>query len=145
MFTHLLVPVSSMDMIAKTMKSISKLAIADAAEVSFVHISEPTPPYMYADNAFGYGISDEAHKRSCQDYAAKLFERAGSLLGEGVRFHTIHLFSADVVEGILEATKKAKVDVIVMASHKRTGLAGWFYGSDTQGLLTQTKIPVLVV
>ena len=45
----------------------------------------------------------------------------------------------------MEAVKKAKVDVIVMASHKRTGLAGWFYGSDTQGLIAQTKIPVLVL
>lgn len=145
MFTHLLVPISSMEMIAKTMKSISKLAWTDAAEISFVHVSEPTPPYMYADNAFGYGISDEAHKQSCQEYAGKLFERASSLLGEGIQSHTLHIFSADVVDGIIEAAKKSKADVIVMASHKRTGLKGWLYGSETQGLINQTKLPVLVL
>jgi nucleotide-binding universal stress UspA family protein len=145
MFTHLLVPVSSMEMIAKSLKNISKLVMADGAEVSLVHISEPTPPYMYADNAFGYGISDEAHKRSCQEYAAKLFERASGMLGQGVRVHTVHLFNSDVVDGILEANKKVKADVIVMASHKRSGFAGWFYGSDTQGLIAQTKTPVLVL
>ncbi len=145
MFTHLLVPVSSMEMIAKSLKNISKLVMADGAEVSLVHISEPTPPYMYADNAFGYGISDEAHKRSCQEYAAKLFERASDMLGQGVRVHTVHLFNSDVVDGILEANKKVKADVIVMASHKRSGFAGWFYGSDTQGLIAQTKTPVLVL
>lgn len=145
MFTHLLVPVSSMDMIAKSLKSISKLAAADGAEVTLVHVSEPTPPYMYADNAFGYGISDEAHKQSCQEYAAKLFERASGLLGQSIRVHTVHLFHPDVVDGIIEASKKAKADVIVMASHKRSGFAGWFYGSDTQGLIAQTKMPVLVM
>jgi nucleotide-binding universal stress UspA family protein len=50
-----------------------------------------------------------------------------------------------VYEGILAAAKKAKADVIMMASHKRTGLKGVFMGSDTHAVIVHSKLPVVVI
>jgi nucleotide-binding universal stress UspA family protein len=47
-------------------------------------------------------------------------------------------------QGILQAAKAKKCDLIVMASHGRRGLAGLLLGSETTKVLTHSKIPVLV-
>jgi nucleotide-binding universal stress UspA family protein len=46
--------------------------------------------------------------------------------------------------GIIEAAERGACDVIFMASHGRRGLGSLLIGSETQRVLTHTKIPVLV-
>ena len=47
-------------------------------------------------------------------------------------------------EAIIQAAKKARCDLIVMASHGRRGIAGIVMGSETHKVLTHSKKPVLV-
>ena len=47
-------------------------------------------------------------------------------------------------EGIVDAAKKRKCDVIFMASHGRRGLSRLMMGSVTHKVLTHSKIPVVV-
>ena len=46
--------------------------------------------------------------------------------------------------GIISAAKKARCDLIFMASHGRSGLSGLLLGSETHKVLTHSAIPVLV-
>ena len=46
--------------------------------------------------------------------------------------------------GIIEAAETGGCDVILMASHGRRGLGSLLIGSETQRVLTHTKIPVIV-
>ena len=48
-------------------------------------------------------------------------------------------------DAILEAAKRARCDLIVMASHGRRGIQGLVLGSETNKVLTHGKLPVLVV
>ena len=57
---------------------------------------------------------------------------------------TVHAKDQFPAEGILEAAKKHACDLIVMASHGRSGISGVVLGSVTNKVLTHTKIPVLV-
>ena len=50
-------------------------------------------------------------------------------------------FAADA---IMEAAKKYKCDLIHMGSHGRRGLSGMLIGSQTQKVLANSRIPVLV-
>ena len=47
-------------------------------------------------------------------------------------------------QAIIKAVQKHDCDLIFMASHGRRGLAGLLLGSETQKVLTHTKVPVLV-
>ena len=47
-------------------------------------------------------------------------------------------------EAILQAATDHGCDLIVMASHGRRGIEGLLMGSETQKVLTHSKIPVLV-
>ena len=45
---------------------------------------------------------------------------------------------------IIEAAKRKRCDLILMASHGRRGVAAIVLGSETTKVLTHSKIPVLV-
>jgi nucleotide-binding universal stress UspA family protein len=47
-------------------------------------------------------------------------------------------------EGMIEASTTRGCDLIVMASHGRRGIESLILGSETQKVLTHSKIPVLV-
>ena len=46
---------------------------------------------------------------------------------------------------VILAAKRAKVDLIVMASHGRRGIKRLLLGSETQQVLTHSDVPVLVL
>ena len=145
MFKHLLVPVDGSDVSKKSLKKDTELAKADSAAVTLVYVSDPLPPLVYSDSTMGYGITQKDHIKVCEAYAKDVFKKAGTALGASIKAKTLHISNTNLSEGILEAAKKSKADVIVMASHKRTGISGVLLGSETHDVIVHTKLPVLVL
>jgi nucleotide-binding universal stress UspA family protein len=145
MFKHLLVPVDGSDVSKKSLKKVAVLAKLDKAAVTLVYVSDPMPPMIYSDSTMGYGISQKDHQKVCAAYAADVFKKAAVALGSDIKANTLHISDSNLSEGILEGAKKAKVDVIVMASHKRTGIKGLLLGSETHEVIVHSKFPVLVL
>lgn len=79
-------------------------------------------------------------------------ERAASVLAfvqaiaqqEGVPCDTAMITSDSPHQAIIQAAHDHDCDLIVMASHGRRGVEGFFVGSETIKVLTHSKIPVLV-
>ncbi len=145
MFKHLLVPVDGSDVSKKSLKKVAELAKADGAAVTLVYVSDPLPPMVYSDSTMGYGISAKDHKKVCEAYAKDVFKKAATQLGAGINAKSLHIANSVLSEGILDAAKKAKADVIVMASHKRTGIKSVLLGSETHEVIVHSKLPVLVL
>jgi len=145
MFKQLLVPVDGSDISKKSLKKVAQLAKSDGAAVTLVYVSDPTPPLAYSDSTMGYMITTKEHKQACEAYAKNVFKQAQTQLGAGIKVNTIHALDISLAQGILDAAKKAKADVIVMASHKRTGISGVLLGSETHDVIVHTKLPVLVL
>lgn len=144
MFKHLLVPVDGSDVSKKSLKKIAELAKADGAALTLVYVSDPFPPMVYSDNSMGYGISAKEHKQACDAYAAGVFKKSQTQLGS-LKANALHIKNANLAEGILDGAKKAKADVIIMASHKRTGIKGVLLGSESHEVIVHSKLPVLVL
>jgi len=145
MFKHLLVPVDGSDVSKKSLKKVAELAKADSASVTLVYVSDPLPPLVYSDSTMGYGITQKDHIKVCEAYAKDVFKKAGAALGTSIKAKALHISNTNLSEGILEAAKKSKADVVVMASHKRTGISGVLLGSETHDVIVHTKLPVLVL
>jgi nucleotide-binding universal stress UspA family protein len=85
-------------------------------------------------------------------HAALNAKAAARYLGEidaaaqaaGVRCDTLTVDDEYPADTILRVAAKRKCDLIVMASHGRRGVAGVLLGSETQKVLVQAKVPVLV-
>jgi nucleotide-binding universal stress UspA family protein len=73
---------------------------------------------------------------------AKITERAQAA---GLEADAVCMMGDVPYEAIIEACKKKKCDLIVMASHGRRGVSGLLLGSETSKVLTHSKVPVLVV
>ena len=63
---------------------------------------------------------------------------------ESVPCETEMITDSEPWQGIIDAARSKKCDLIVMASHGRRGLAGLLLGSETTKVLTHSKTPVLV-
>ena len=145
MFKHLLVPVDGSDVSKKSLKKVAELAKSDGAVVTLVYVSDPMPPMVYSDSTMGYGVSAKEHLKACESYAKDVFKKAATQLGAGESAKSLHISNSVLAEGILDAAKTAKADVIVMASHKRTGIKGVLLGSETHEVIVHSKLPVLVL
>lgn len=85
-------------------------------------------------------------------FEKKAAERAEAVLAfvqtiaqqEGVQCDTVMTTSERPHEAIIKAARERDCDLIVMASHGRRGVEGFFVGSETVKVLTNSKIPVLV-
>jgi nucleotide-binding universal stress UspA family protein len=56
----------------------------------------------------------------------------------------LYASSDSLYRAIIKAAKARKCDLIFMASHGRSGIAGLLIGSETNKVLTHCKLPVLV-
>jgi nucleotide-binding universal stress UspA family protein len=64
---------------------------------------------------------------------------------KGLKAKAVVTSSNFVADAIVATAIKHKCHLIVMSSHGRRGIAGILLGSETQHVLTHSKIPVLVL
>lgn len=87
-----------------------------------------------------------------QEYAAQMDDRVTRYLGEIEKLCadadvvcTAMTVSSDVpYEAIVKAAESENCDLIFMASHGRRGISAVLLGSETNKVLSHSKIPVLV-
>src|SRR6185437_419978 len=102
-----------------------------ADTVAIVELLEPDPKELLAQ---------------AQTRAARMLAPLHKLATEAnVRCRQESAPDDDPAKAILATARKAKCDLIVMASHKRRGLARLVLGSTTQEVLRGVSLPVLVV
>ncbi len=146
MYKNLLVPVDGSKLSARAADEAVKLAQWLKTGVVFLHVS----PMFQIPYVMDGMITDPMTE---QDYEKAVAKEAAILLGKmerkakagKVRCKTVHVLFDSPWESIISSAKKHKCDAIVMASHGRRGVAALLLGSETQKVLTHSKIPVLVV
>ena len=146
MYTHLLVPTDGSKLSEKAVTHAIALAQALQAKISFFYASPDYPMPAYADGVVYEPVSKKEYTQLAGKEAAQVLDRATSKASAaGVDCARVHMIAAAPWEAILKAAKKSKCDAIVMASHGRSGLSALLLGSETQKVLTHSKLPVLVV
>ncbi|MBU3613240.1 universal stress protein [Polynucleobacter sp. MG-27-Goln-C1] len=145
MFKNLLVPVSGESITKKKLNMAIKLAKLDGAKISLVYISDPVIPYSSSEVQSALALSAKEYKKVSAEFAKRVLAKARAVIGPDVNVQELHIYHPNISDGILEAAKKAKADVIVMASHKRTGLRGIFLRSEAQEVILHSKLPVLIL
>jgi nucleotide-binding universal stress UspA family protein len=146
MYKQILVATDGSKLSQKAVTHAISLAQALGAGVTAFYASPDYPLPAYADGVVYEPVSKK-------EYAALATKEAEKILSEvedkaraaGLQCTTAHAIAASPWEAILAAAKKAKADAIVMASHGRRGVSALLLGSETQKVLTHSKIPVIVV
>jgi nucleotide-binding universal stress UspA family protein len=102
-------------------------------------------PYAYSE---GYMISTrilkEFEERAREVGRKHLAEIEKAAKAAGVPCDVLMTKPPTPAQGIVDAARKRRCDVIFMASHGRGELAALVLGSVTQKVLARSRIPVLV-
>lgn len=87
---------------------------------------------------------DQAMNHVREQQERYLGEAAKPLRGAGITVST-HVAFGDAAEEIVSFARHKNVDVIMMATHGRTGLAKVLFGSVVSRVVREARIPVTVV
>ena len=140
---RILVPVDFSKEAENAAKVAASIARKTDSEIYLVHMLEL--PVTTIDPAEMNTISSEPQIIYFMKLARQKFDKFKSLpflkglrVIESVQFQ--HAFS-----GIIEESKKNKIDLIVMGSQGASGLQEMFIGSNTEKVVRRSKVPVLVI
>jgi nucleotide-binding universal stress UspA family protein len=143
MYKHILLPVDGSDFGAGAIPYAMQFAKAVGAHVTAIHV---TAPYaMIAVGAvFAFLAEDEYTKRAAENAASVLDRVKRAAVEAGVPTDAKQIDHAHPWEAIIATTKDRGCDLVIMASHGRSGLASLLLGGETKKVLTHSTIPVLV-
>jgi nucleotide-binding universal stress UspA family protein len=145
MYKNILIPTDGSPLSRAAVLAGVNLAKSMGAKVTGFFAAPPATPIVYKDLFPVRYMTTRKHaaaiKAATERYLGDINEAARKA---GVPCKCVSVTSDFPADAILATAKKEKCDLIFMASHGRRGLAGVILGSETQKVLTQTKIPVLV-
>lgn len=145
MFKHILIPVDGSEFSDRAIQAGVDFAKSIGARVTgFIAEPDYTQP-SYGDMISRRGESMDQYSTRSRSHAEGVLRRIERCArDEGVEFTSSFVQSDDPVAAIVSAAEKNQCDLIVMASHGRSGLDKLIHGSATEGVMTHTQIPVLV-
>jgi nucleotide-binding universal stress UspA family protein len=147
MFRHILFPTDGSAMSQRAAKMAIDLAKTCKAELTAVHVILPFAPPAYVEGILPYPelYSPDEYKRVTEKAAATMLAKVEKSAKAGkVPCDTAIVTASPVWKAIVDTAHSKHCDVIVMASHGRKGIEGVLLGSETNKVLTHSKIPVLV-
>lgn len=142
-YKHILVPLDGSSLAELALEDAISLAELTQAEITLLQVVPPVEHVI--DSDLGYTIFVDEQLR------AKV-ERAHQYLNEICR--RMHLKNITVHpavetglagETIIDYAHQQPVDLIVMATHGRSGLQRWVYGSVADKVLRGAGLPILLV
>jgi nucleotide-binding universal stress UspA family protein len=145
MYKHILVPTDGSKLSQHAARHALAIAKATGARVTGLFVAPAPTPLVFK------GLVPVRHLQP-DEHATLIAKAAKRYLGDiqaaaaaaAVAFEGITVEGEFPAEAILKIAARRRCDLIVMASHGRRGLSGILLGSETQKVLTQAKVPVLV-
>jgi nucleotide-binding universal stress UspA family protein len=138
---RILVPVDFSEYSVEALKVAAQIARKNNFEIILLHLLEL--PHQATD-AFGNGNSIPEIIFFKNKAIGKLEELMDSKFLKGIDvFESIEFKKVD--EGVIDASTKNNVDLIIMGSHGTSGFDELFVGSNTEKIVRYSKIPVLVI
>jgi nucleotide-binding universal stress UspA family protein len=146
MFRHILVPTDGSELSLAAARKAMAFATEVKAKLTFLH-ALPSPPQTF----FG-GEGTLVNQMPPEEFLAQAEAQANVLLdelvsraaGAGITSDKVVASNGAPYEAIIEVATARGCDLIMMASHGYRGFKGLILGSETQKVLTHSKIPVLV-
>lgn len=146
MYKNILVATDGTRLSGKAIIQAIALAKALGARLTAFYASPDYPLPVYAEGAIVEPMSRREYAAICKDEADRILGAvAAKAKSARVAFSAVHVVNSTPWRAILAAARRHRCDAIVMASHGRRGVSALLLGSETQKVLTHSKIPVVVV
>jgi len=143
MYKTILVPLDGSKRAEAILPHVEELAQRYEARVVFVRVMEPMP-YLIGPEGMPVILPEgelEQRRAHVQTYLDAI---AGEFREKGIAAKA-DILQGPAVKAITDAAERVDADLIAIASHGRSGLSKFFYGSVAAGVLQRVDRPLLVV
>ena len=142
MYNRILVPTDGSELSDKALEAAADFAKALGSSIVIITVIEP---YSYTNLSEYRPESIDQYDSRVKEMAQERLEIARELVEKKDIYCEVVAFkSFSPAEAIIDAANEYNCDLIFMASHGRQGFAAVLLGSETQKVLTHSKIPVMV-
>ena len=143
MYKHVLIPTDGSELSSKA--EAAGLAMAKAVDAKVTALTVTAPFQFIGMDPMMFVATEPEYEKVQAARAEKALEGVRMTAAAiGVPVETLRAVSTHPFESIIATAKERGCDLIFMASHGRSGVAGLILGSVTTKVLTHSKIPVLV-
>lgn len=143
LFQHVLLPIDGSELSLRAFKIGLELASTFGAKVLALHVVPPFNSIAYMTEILA--AAEVSYSQQAVQSATRYLDEAKKLAKAAkVPCECHYAFGERPHEAILEAVREYHCDLIVMATHGWHGLNKLILGSETQKVLLQSGIPVLV-
>lgn len=143
MFKHILLPTDGTEFSEAAIDAGLQFAKGIGAKVTGFFVKPELHTFSYQVE-----VPEETQalfERECKAHVDQVLANfAQAAISAGVVYDQASATSDHPYQAIVKAATEKGCDLILMASHGRKGVQGLLLGSETQKVLTHTKIPVLV-
>ncbi len=141
MYRKLLVPLDGSELSESILPQAVSVAKPAGAEIVLFRVHEALERGVR--ETMGEDLAqklDTVNREEMQSYLAKI---ACDLGNQGIKVEIVAI-EGHPAEAIIEYAASHAVDLIVMATHGRSGLTRWAFGSVADKVLRQSPVPVLI-
>ncbi len=145
MFKHILVPTDGSALSLRAAKHAVRFAVVHGARITAFYAAPEYHANIAGDYLPANFVSLDVFKKQIKKTAGRYLDQIKKMAAVGgVSCSGLYLSDDSPYQAIIKAAKQRKCDLIFMASHGRSGIAGLLIGSETNKVLTHCKLPVLV-
>ncbi|MBM4331248.1 MAG: universal stress protein [Deltaproteobacteria bacterium] len=144
MYQKIMVPLDGSELAECVLPHVATLAEGSQIRtIVFVRVVEPfhRPTGDYVINEEQAQKIEAEHMRVAETYLKKLVER---LNYKAVNIQSRILFGR-VADNLAEFAEKNEIDLIIIATHGRSGVSRWVFGSVADRILRSSCVPILMV
>jgi nucleotide-binding universal stress UspA family protein len=140
MYKKILVPLDGSELAECVLPHVQAAASgSDRGKVVLLRIVEPlpagTPP------AVDFEVVQKAGVREAEKYLARI---QAKLSKEGFNVE-VEVLTGRPAETITDFVQREKVDLVALATHGRSGISRWVFGSVADKLVRSLSVPVLLI
>lgn len=143
MYTKILVPLDGSSRAEAILPYVEELAHCHHSEIVFMSVIDPAGT-LAGIEGLEMGINQTMIQDQTDEARYYLAGKEGEFREKHIKSRSVVRYGA-VVSTIICTAEEEKVDLIAIASHGRSGLARFFYGSVAAGILQQVDSPLLLI
>jgi nucleotide-binding universal stress UspA family protein len=140
MYRKILVPLDGSELAEVVLPHVKEIVAGHGeAKVILLRIVEPlpagTPP------AVDFEVVQKAGVKEAEKYLARI---QAKLSKEGLNVE-VEVLTGRPAETITDFVRREKVDLVALATHGRSGVSRWVFGSVADKLVRSLSVPVLLI
>jgi universal stress protein A len=148
-FKRILCPTDFSESSYEALRAANELALHVSSELLVLHAVQPIPtanvppPPPAAAAPMGFNIS--SYRQELEALSERsLQEVVDQRVAKGLTVHPI-VVQGEAADQIIDAVEKQKIDLIVIATHGRTGWRRFIFGSVAEKVIRLAPCPVLTI